>query len=99
MSMDKMMREEARLIILRTLANQVDGRFNSELVRRTLETFGITRTRAWVHDEFRYLADMGAVEVSDAGSVQVASLTGKGRDHVERRLIIEGVKRPSPGEG
>lgn len=98
MAMDRIIREEARLIILRTLADQIDGRLNSELLRFHLESFGITRTRAWVHEELAYLEHLGAIVIVDAGSVRVASLTAKGRDHVERRIAIEGVKRPSPPE-
>lgn len=98
MSLDSIIREEARLIILRTLAAQSDGRLNSELLRVQLEEFGITRTRAWVHEELAYLADVGGVLLHEAGTVKVAELTSKGRDHVERRVVITGVKRPSPPE-
>ncbi len=48
-----------------------------------------------MHDELNWLAGMGAVSVLTAGTVRVASLTAKGADHVGRRLVIEGVKRPS----
>jgi hypothetical protein len=99
MSLDRIIREEARLIILRALAAQVDDRLNSELLRAELVTFGITRPRAWVHGEMDYLKEMGAIAVTDAGSVKVATLTEKGARHVDRQIAIEGVKRPSrPGE-
>lgn len=94
--MDTIIREEARLIILRTLSEQHDGRLNSELLRRSLETYGITRTRDWLHDELNWLADKAAVVVVTAGTVRVATITAKGVDHVERRLVIEGVKKPGP---
>lgn len=95
MSMDKIIREEARLIVLRALDEQADGRLNSELLRVTLEQFGITKSRDWVHDELNWLQEMGAVAVIVAGTVRVAALTNKGSDHVQRRVVIEGVKRPS----
>lgn len=97
-TMDRIIREEARLILLRTLADQVDGRLNSELLRLQLVTFGISKPRPWVHDELAYLAEMGAVTIVDAGSVRVATLTTKGQEHVDRLRVIEGVKRPSPPE-
>ena len=99
MSMDRLIREEARLIILRELEEQPDGRLNSALLQGRLETFGVTRSRDWVHDELNWLAQMGAVTVIAAGSVRVATVTAKGSDHVARRLVIEGVKRPSRPEG
>lgn len=98
MSMDRIIREEARLIILKALAEQPDGTLNSELLRRNLELYGINCTRAWVHGELDYLAELAAVVLSEAGTVKVAQLTDKGQRHVERKLTIEGVKRPSlPG--
>lgn len=99
MSMDALIRQEARLIILRALEDQPDGRLNSELLRLSLESWGITKSRDWVHDELNWLAEMGAVTVMVAGTVRVASLTAKGSDHVLRRTVIEGVKRPSRAEG
>lgn len=99
MSFDRLVREEARLILLRALEEQPDGRLNSELLRLSLESYGITKSRDWVHDELNWLSGMGAVTVIVAGSVRVASLTDKGSDHVLRRTVIEGVKRPSRGEG
>ncbi|WP_244543630.1 hypothetical protein [Bosea sp. CRIB-10] len=95
--MDLLIRQEARLTILRALDEQPDGRLNSELLRVTLEQFGITKSRDWVHDELNWLQEMGAVLVINAGSVRVAALTAKGSDHVQRRVVIEGVKRPSRG--
>lgn len=96
--MDRIIREEARLIILRALHEQSDATLNSELLRLNLEQYGISRTRAWVHGELDYLAELAAVTITEAGTVKVAQLTDKGLRHVERKLTIEGVKRPSlPG--
>lgn len=91
-TMDKIIREEARLVILRTLAAEMDKRLNSELLRRSLESFGIGRSRDWVHGEMRYLEQLGAVTIVSAGSVLVAGLTRRGEDHVERRALLDGVK-------
>lgn len=89
-------REDARLIILRELYKQNDYQLNDGLLRSTLESFGIGRSREWVRDELKYLEDMNAVKLTTVGSVVVARLLPKGVEHVERRQIIEGVKRPSP---
>jgi len=95
--MSDRIREHARLIILRDLAEQPDGRWNSEALREDLELrWGINRPRAFVHDELRWLDMMGAVTLVETGSVLIAAITQKGIDHVERRIRIEGVKRPSP---
>jgi len=96
--MARIIREEARLVILRSLAEEADRRLNSELLRSSLDAFGISRTRDWVHGEIRHLEQIGAVKVTEAGSVLIAALTSRGEDHVERRLVIDGVKRPSAPE-
>lgn len=95
MSMDRIIREEARLIVLKALAAEVNNRLNSELIRLSLESFGIARTREWVHAELGFLQDVGALNTTDAGTVKIAALTQRGLDHVERRIALDGVKRPS----
>ncbi|RJF70886.1 hypothetical protein [Rhodopseudomonas palustris] len=91
-------REEARLIVLRELHAQTNYALNDALLQQVLESFGIAKSRDWVREEIGYLDTVGAVTRNVAGSVVVAKLTPKGVEHVERRLVIEGVKRPSPPE-
>lgn len=96
--MAQLIREQARLVVLRALAGQVDERLNSDLLLPQLDLFGIRKDRAWLHEEMRWLADMGAVTLLEAGSILVATLTEKGRRHLDRHIAIEGVQRPSrPG--
>lgn len=94
--MRDIIREEARLIILRELFKQGQYSLNDALLQATLESFGIAKSRDWVREEIGYLVDVGAVTRTEIGSVIVATLTTKGTEHVERRQIITGVKRPSP---
>ena len=96
--MKDIIREDARLIILRELHDQGNYSLNDSLLQATLENFGITKSRAWVREELNYLTDTGAISLTSIGSVVVATLKPKGVEHVERRLVIEGVKRPSPPE-
>lgn len=98
MDMAQLIREQARLIILKALAEQVDETLNSDFLVLELQRFGIRKDRAWVHDELRWLAEMGAVILADAGSLVVATLTTKGARHLGREIAIEGIQRPSrPG--
>lgn len=97
--MEEIIREDARLIILKALAGQADERLHSGYLAEELSRFAIDRPREWVHGEIDWLAEMGAVVVSRPGSVVVATLTEKGHRHLRRAIIIEGIKRPSrPGE-
>jgi hypothetical protein len=88
---------DARLIILRALAEDTSGRHNEVLLQRALETYGLTRNREFVRTQMRALADLGAVTVHEAGTVLIATISRLGLDHVEQRARIEGVARPSPG--
>lgn len=97
--MDTLIREDARLIILKALAAQVDERLHSGYLGEELARFGIDRLREWIHGELDWLAEMGAVTLLKPGTVVVATLTEKGHRHLRRAIVIEGVKRPSrPGE-
>ncbi|WP_316171075.1 hypothetical protein [Bradyrhizobium sp. SZCCHNRI1058] len=91
-------REEARLIILRELHQQTNYSHSDSLLQPVLEAFGIAKSRAWIREELNYLENVGAISKTSVGSVMVATLLPKGVEHVERRLVIEGVKRPSPPE-
>lgn len=96
MSMADLIRAEARLIALRALAEEANFSLSETLLVAVLEAFGISKSREWMREEMTRLDEIGAVTLRHAGSVMIATLTNKGRDHVERRLVIEGVKRPSP---
>jgi hypothetical protein len=96
--MRDIIREDARLIVLRELHAQANYSLNDNLLQQTLENFGIAKTREWVREELSYLAGVGAISKVAIGSVVVATLLPKGVEHVERRYLIEGVKRPSPPE-
>jgi hypothetical protein len=94
--MNQLIREDARLIVLKALAEQPDERLNSSVLGQCLEAFGgITKSRDWLHSEMDWLADIGAITQTTVNSVRIAQLTEKGASHVERRIIIEGIKRPS----
>ncbi|UWU13259.1 hypothetical protein N2599_14010 [Rhizobium sullae] len=88
---------DARLVILRALNDQSDGRLNDSLLADVLDTYGHHRSRDWIRQQLRFLADLGAVKNTDIGPVMVAAITRLGADHVERRTQLEGVKRPSIG--
>ncbi len=98
MDYDTLIREDARLIMLRVLAQEPSETLNSDLLRQHLIRFGIDRERAWVHVELDWLAEMGTVTLTEAGSVKVATLTERGGRHLSRAIAIEGIKRPArPG--
>ena len=87
---------DVRLIILRALAAEADGRLNSTMIMKVLESFAVNRTRDYVHTQLRWLERQAqAVIVTQAGSVLVAELTEAGEDHLNRKSVIEGINPPS----
>lgn len=88
--------QDARLTMLKELATQTDYSLNDTLLARVLDLYGHRRSRDWVKTQLRALKDLGAVGLTEAGSVMIATITQAGLDHVHRRGVIEGVARPSP---
>ena len=94
----QIMREEARLIILKALGEQMNESLNSSMMEPVLARFAINMPRPWIHQQLEYLETMNAVTIMNAGTVKIATLTELGRRHLDRQCAIEGVKRPSrPG--
>ncbi|WP_242095484.1 hypothetical protein [Sphingomonas sp. CROZ-RG-20F-R02-07] len=87
--------EDARLMILRELATQTDGRSNDLVLDRVLDAYGVRRSRDWLRTQMRKLAELEAIRIEDVGTLLVATLRKAGREHVERRAVIEGVSRPA----
>ena len=58
------MRRDARLIILKELAHQADGRLNETLLAAVLDSFGHHRSRDWVRTQLRAMDELGAVTLS-----------------------------------
>ena len=93
-----LIREEARLVILRELNRQFNHALAENAILEVLDMAGINKTRDWAREELRYLERLEAVRLTREGSVVIAELTRKGIEHLERRLIIEGVKKPGSFE-
>lgn len=87
---------DARLVILKGLARQADGRLNEVLITRMLDEFGYNRSREWVRTQLHKMEEVGAIRVTQAGTVVVAAITRSGLDHAERRSTLDGIARPSP---
>lgn len=94
MSYDAKVNEDGRLIILKELVRQVDGRMNEVSLMRVLDAFAIRRSREWVRTQLLKLAELGAIETSEAGTVMIAHVTKLGRNHVAEREVVVGITRP-----
>lgn len=96
MSAEDVQRREARLIILRFLGEEVNRTLSSTALTIQLnQLFLMDKSRAWVEQELDYLASMGAVKVTPAGSIKIARLTPHGARHLSFAIAIPDVLRPT----
>jgi hypothetical protein len=95
MNADRIITEEARLIVLRQLNDQPPNfSMTSSALQEVLRTmFAIVRDRRWIDEQLEWLEHEGAVRLTPAGSVQIATLTDRARMHLSHEDFIAGVKR------
>lgn len=89
---------DARLQILRELAAQNDGRLSILPLQRALDVYGIKRDRDWIFTQLRKLEALNAIEIQMAGELPIARIARAGRDHLDERVVIEGITRPAEAE-
>lgn len=87
--------EEARLVMLKELAKQADGRLSDILIRKVLDIYGYRRDRDWIETQLRKLESLSAVSLNEAGEILIARIERAGRDHLEERVVLAGVARPN----
>ncbi|MES0879684.1 hypothetical protein [Roseibium sp. SCP14] len=84
-----------RLIILKALALEKDKTLNETLIEKELESFGHNKSRDFLRAQLKKLEDMGAIKLTEPGSVYVAELLRPGLDHVQLKLTLDGVLEPT----
>lgn len=95
MSYADLLREDVRLVILRTLSELPSYRGNSSVLCTILDQkYGHAVTRDSVKTELRWLEEQGLIEIDQAGSVLVAMLKERGEEVARGRARVDGVKRP-----
>ncbi|MBB4316047.1 VpaChn25_0724 family phage protein [Roseospira marina] len=92
-------REDRRLVILRTLAEDTDYSLNTSILQTVLTSYGHGVGRDVVDGDVQWLAEGGLVTVDQlaGGRVTVATLTGHGLDVSQGVARHPGVRRPRPG--
>lgn len=87
---------DRRLVILRTLAEQPDYSANSSVLTGLLDYYAHRVSRDQVDSYIAWLAEQGLVEVEDLKVVRVVTITNRGLDVAEGRVVVPGVRRPRP---
>lgn len=87
---------EARLIMLRELHAQPNRSMTSTAMKTyLLDSWLLDRPREWVEAQYAYLEHMGAVRITPAGSVKVATILDRGLHHLALKVCLAGVDSPS----
>ena len=88
---------DLRLVLLKSLVQHKAFSANETILQMEAEAFGHARSRDAIRTELRFLEEAGAVFIKEVGSVLVATLTLRGKEHCDGRAVIDGVNQPSPG--
>lgn len=86
--------EDLRLCVLRVLDQTRGDSCNSSILISAVGTFGFRVPRDKMHTELAWLDEQGAVKTRKVESVVVATLTRRGKEHVDRATVIPGIKEP-----
>ena len=88
--------EEARLVLLRLLAEAGEYTSNSSVLAMALDHYGITLSRDQVNTQLAWLAEQQLVKTEQVATIVRATLTLRGLDVATGTAHVPGVKRPSP---
>lgn len=96
MSFANLVAEDIRLVILKSLEQDVDYSHNEYVIKRALEYFGHNVSTDRCRTELKWLEEQGLVTISVADTVWIVKLTARGEDAALGRAFVHGVKRPQP---
>lgn len=94
MSFADHVRADRRLRILIALAGEFDEAMSEQLLAAYLKQFGFRAGSDLLRADLSVLKDAEAILVSDVEGVWIARLARRGREHLERDTVIDGVARP-----
>ena len=89
--------EDARLRILQLLRKSGEQPLNHEVLTTALQSMGVRISKTQVRNELRYLEEVRAVTLVDAGHLLVATLTERGDDAATGLSRLPGVMQHVPG--
>ncbi|MBI3445625.1 MAG: ArsR family transcriptional regulator [Magnetospirillum sp.] len=94
--MKDIIRASARLALLRYLHDDPDYCQNISVLGDLLTAIGFDMSRAELETMATWLSERDLVVLDKTGPVAMVRLTERGAGVVAGRVVVEGVKRPSP---
>ncbi|WP_368565508.1 ArsR family transcriptional regulator [Pseudoxanthomonas sp. UTMC 1351] len=86
--------EDRRLVLLRILSEQLGYKANSSVLAVAMDSFGHSVSRDHVRTQLAWLAEQDLVRLDDLGPVLLATLSERGHDVAQGRVVVPGVARP-----
>lgn len=96
MSYKQIVKEDQRLVILRSLHVMQGYSANDSIVQTVLEQYGHKISRDQVRTHLHWLDEQDMINIETIGDTLVATLTGTGADVATGRSVVSGIKRPAP---
>ena len=94
MSYAQYLKEDQRLVMLRTLNEMPSYTANSSVLHGLLGRFGHNPSRDQVKTELRWLEEQGLVTIDDVNGLLIARISERGSDVASARVIVPGIKKP-----
>ncbi|MBD5416970.1 MAG: ArsR family transcriptional regulator [Desulfovibrio sp.] len=90
--------QDRRLVILRFLAEEADGRMSASVMQDALELMAHRVPRVQVMEDASYLEERGLLRVEYVGTVPIFRVTSRGVEVARGLVVVPGIKRPRLGD-
>ncbi|MCS0442125.1 ArsR family transcriptional regulator [Vibrio diabolicus] len=94
MSFKDVLKEDQRLVILRSLHDMDGYSANESVLDVCLDTYGHRISRDAVRTHLAWLEEQNLITIRTVAECQIATLTGRGEDVATGQARVPGVKRP-----
>jgi ribosomal protein L12E/L44/L45/RPP1/RPP2 len=96
MDFKDLLKEDSRLVILRSLNEDAGFDLNESVLQSVLAALGHNMSRDKIRTELAWLQEQGLISLHTVVGVQVATLSARGADVATGAATVPGVKRPRP---
>ena len=95
-AMHRILQEDRRLVILRSLNEMAGYEANESIINQCLEQYAHNVSRDVVRSELAWLEEQQLINLRDVSGYMVAKLTARGADAATGKATVPGVKKPRP---
>lgn len=96
MSLEKLLTEDLRLVLLRGLFDVPGYSHNESILQRVAGTYAHRVSRDRIRTELSWLKEQGLITTEEVCGYLIATLTVRGADVAQGNVTVPGVQRPAP---